>query len=90
LGNDFERSEVFFRELWQWPSSFEELGLDKDSVANLEVQRWRSAIVGRFLITLLSEPDIFLEIFVKLQEIDCELMSASGSERMFGLMEMFG
>jgi hypothetical protein len=54
-------------------------------VANLEVWRWRSAIVGRSLITLLSEPDIFLEVFVELQEIDCELMSTGRSERMFGI-----
>jgi hypothetical protein len=83
LSNDFKRAEVFLRELWQWPCGFEELGLDEDSVADLEVQRWHLAVVSRSLITLLSKPDIFFEIFVELWEIDCKLMSMGRSKEMF-------
>lgn len=85
MRNDFERSEVLLGKLWRRARSSEELGLDEDLVANLEAQGRRSAFVGRSLIALLHETDVFFEVLVKLEEIYCKFVSTSGGKTVFGV-----
>ena len=85
LGDDVVRTEILFGELRRGSSRLEELGLNVDFVAYLEVRRWCSACVGGTLISLLSLSDVVLEIFVEFLKIDSEFMGAGGGDTLFGM-----
>ena len=85
LGDDFVETKVLLRKLLGGTSDPEELGLDIDTISDVQLRRRCTAMVGRSLVSELCFTDILLEMLVEFLEVDCEFMSASGGEGVFGV-----
>jgi len=74
--NNFKWTKVWFGEFTSRAGCLDVLGDKENPIAWFEV-RWRnSSLIGRDLITLLSELEGFCEVLVEFVEIGCELSCA--------------
>ena len=85
LGDDFVWTKVLLRELLGGTSDPEVLGLDIDTISDVQLRRRCTTLIGRSLVSELCFTDILLEMLVEFFKVDCEFMSASGGERVFGV-----
>ena len=85
LGDDFVWTKVLLRELLGGTSDPEVLGLDIDTISDVQLRRRCTTLISRSLISELCFTDILLEMLVEFFEVDREFMSASRGERVFGV-----
>jgi hypothetical protein len=81
--NDIIWTEIFFGELLGWSSHPEELGFNKDLVANCELWSRELTQVSGPLIMALCLHDFGLEHYVEIIKIDCKLAGTLRSKIAF-------
>ena len=73
LSNNFERSKVLLHKFLRGSSGVNVVRLDKYLVSDDEVRRRSLAFVGRNRVSSLSHGDSFMELEMKLVEINNEI-----------------